>query len=209
MRTLPFLVAAALCWALTTSVTSTKDPARIRKATSVGHRFPKFEGTTLWGRHIDQSLFKDRVTLIHVWKLSCHWSMKGIQEYSAMVDSITDPRFQMISMAPQTREDLGSAYGPDSIAPLPNVHRSASSRVPHYDVLPMCTPLRRPPAYGPAFDCRTLEDLLGVIGYPLVIIVGPDGVIHFREEGLPLDVATLQPDLRGFKHDLDSLLRVL
>jgi hypothetical protein len=209
MRTSVLLLSAIVCWTLTASVTGKKDVSRTRKATSVGHRFPNFEGTTLWGQQFDHTRFKGRVTLVHVWKLDCHWSMKGIPEYSAIVDSISDPRFQMISMAPQTRVDLRRFYGPDSIASVPSVHRSTSSLIPHYDVLPMCTPLRKQPAYGPQDDCSTLEDLLGVIGYPVVLIVGPDGVIRYREEGFPINATSLEPDMRLFKIELDSMLKVL
>jgi thiol-disulfide isomerase/thioredoxin len=180
---------------------------RAREATAVGKPFPDFSGTTLNGRQIDGGVFRGRVTLVSAWRIGCAFCMLEIPEYNSLVDSIADPRFQVISFAPQTRGELEEFYGSDTSKAPAAARYQMGIPVPKYDVLPMCSKKREKDPNVLTVQCDALEDLLGADGFPVTFIVGPDGTIRHRHDGLLADPITLQPQLGRFKAELDSLLR--
>jgi hypothetical protein len=172
--------------------------ARARAGTNVGQPFPPFSGSTLQGERLDNSVFRDRVTLVSAWRVGCEWSQVEIAEYNRLRETITDRRFQMISMAPQTEEELQQFYGEP---------RDGTIHAPAYPVVPMCRETDE--ISEEAGRCTRLEELIGAEVYPITFIVGPDGTIRHRHDGLLVDATTFEPDMSVFRQELDSLLRVL
>ena len=185
-----------------------KKVARRLAETSVGRPFPAFSGTTLQNRAVDNSMFKDHVTLVSLWRIGCTWCMLEIPVYNALGDSIRDPRFQIFSMAPHTMDELVSFYSDDTTQVPALVRQAIGAPPPAYDALPMCSTKREKDPYTLSLQCDALEDLLGVDGYPVTFIVGPDGVIQHRHVGMYVDPVTYKPNMRSFLHELDSLLHL-
>ncbi len=182
--------------------------SRARTLASVGLPFPEFSGTTLEGSTVDNGIFRNKVTLVSAWRIGCEWSLVEIAEYNHLYDSIRDPRFQMISMAPQDRNDLRGHYDKYGSADIGGEDR-VMPVVPHYPVVPMCVEGSTSAAAPGDGRCTALEELVGAEMYPITFVVGPDGVIRHRHDGLMVDPETLKPDLSEFKRELDSLLTVL
>src|SRR5690606_12639553 len=159
---------------------------------------------------IDNTTFNDRVTLVSAWRLGCRWSMLEIAEYNQMISEIRDDRFQVISFAPHTKDEMESFYRRDE-SMLNQIKEAIDVpvAVPEYDVLPMCSLKRYSQPDTIAAQCDALRDMLGVEEFPVTFIVGPDGVIRHRHDGLIVDEETMEPDISEFRADLDSLLRVL
>ena len=135
--------------------------------------------------------------------------MLEVPEYNSLIDSIQDDRFQMISFAPQTREELTEFYGADTSKAPAALRYQMGTPVPRYDVLPMCIKKRKKDPNVIRVQCDDLEELLGADGFPVTFIVGPDGIIRHRHDGMIADPVTYKPQLGRFKQELDSLLRVL
>jgi hypothetical protein len=178
---------------------------RSRQAASPGQAFPAFQGTTLNGRPVDNFIFEGHVTLVSAWRIGCEWSIVEIAEYNKLHDTLRDPRFQLISMTPQSREELSELFARHN-AGTPGF---PGELVPRYDVLPMCTEEHARPADAGDGRCTVLEELLGAEVYPITFVVGPDGVIRHRHDGLIVHPETFEPDITEFRLELDSLLRVL
>lgn len=183
--------------------------AKARAATAVGQPFPAFGGITISEAHWDNAIFKDKVTLVSLWRIGCTWCMLEIPYYDALLDSVNDPRFQIISLAPQTRDELAAYYSTGQDSPVAKARDAMHWMIPRYDVLPMCATKRIKKAGELGIQCSALEELFGADGYPVTLVVGPDGVIRHRHEGLPVDAPTMQPKLDDFRNELDSPLRVL
>lgn len=183
--------------------------AKARSATAAGQPFPPFNGTALSGATWNNSLFRDRVTLVSLWRIGCGACMLEMPAYDALLDSIRDQRFQIISMAPQTRDELAAFYSADPHSPIGRACAAMDWKAPRYDVLPMCVTKRFKKAGELGVQCSALEALFGNDGYPVTFVVGPDGVIRHRHEGLPMDMATMRPSISAFRQELDSLLKAL
>ncbi|HRD51027.1 MAG TPA: TlpA disulfide reductase family protein [Flavobacteriales bacterium] len=175
----------------------------------MGHSFPEFSGNSLRGETWSNALFKDKVTLVSFWRIGCGACMLEMPAYDALLDSIRDRRFRIISMAPHTPDELEDFYSTESDASIAQVRNAMGGIIPRYDVLPMCSTKRfkKPGELG--VQCGTLEKLFGADGFPVTLIVGPDGIIRHRHEGLPVDRSTMRPALDGFRRELDSLIRAL
>jgi peroxiredoxin len=194
---------------LSASAPTKKRVSRGRESAAVGKPFPEFHGTTLFGNNVDGTVFRDHVTLVSAWRIGCAFCMLEIPEYNALIDSITDPRFQVLSFAPQTRDELVNFYSDDTSKAPAAARYQMGTPIPKYDVLPMCSKRREKDPNTLTIQCDVLEKLLGADGFPLTFIVGPDGIIRHRHDGLLADPVTFRPRLGRFKQELDSLLRVL
>lgn len=175
-----------------------------------GEPFPPFIGISVKGRTIDNTIFNDHITLVSAWRLGCKWSMLEIHEYNQLLKEVQDERFQIISLAPHTKEELEALYGGDQsmLGRLKEI-TDAPIAVPEYDALPMCSLKRYEHPDSITAQCDAIRDLLDVNEFPVTFIVGPNGVIRHRHDGLIVDQQTMQPDISEFRADLDSLLRVL
>ena len=201
------LVVAACSFAFT--LPSKKRVDKKRQATTVGSAFPTFSTTTFQGSTWNNSVFTGKVTLVSAWRIGCSWCMMEIPEYNNMLDTIHDPRFQMISFAPQTMDEISNFYGEDTAFAPAAIRVGMGVPVPAYDVAPMCTKKREKDPHVLTVQCDALEELLGADGFPVAFIVGPDGVIRHRHDGMLADPETMRPKLDLFMNELDSLLRSL
>ncbi len=175
-----------------------------------GDPFPPFIGISVKGATIDNTAFNDRVTLVSAWRLGCRWSMLEIAEYNKMIGEIQNDRFQVISFAPHTKDEMEAFYRRDE-SMLNQIKEAIDVpiAVPEYDVLPRCSLKRFSQPDTIAAQCDALRDMLGVEEFPVTFVVGPDGVIRHRHDGLIVNEDTMEPDISEFRADLDSLLRVL
>ncbi|MCB9182588.1 MAG: redoxin domain-containing protein [Flavobacteriales bacterium] len=194
---------------LCAAIPGRKKVERAREAASVGRPFPEFRGVTLRGHPVSDSVFQGRVTLVSAWRIGCFWCMQEIAEYNALLDSVEDPRFQILSFAPQTREELDGFYGEDTSLASVAVRNLYGAPAPSYDVVPMCEQKRENAPEALVVQCDALEELLGADGLPVTLVVGPDGFIRHRHDGMLAEAASRRIDLRGFRRELDSLLRAL
>lgn len=182
---------------------------KVRAATAVGKPFPAFEGRTLGGEYWNNTVFQDKVTLVSLWRIGCTWCILEMPEYDRLLDSVRSDRFQVISLAPQTMDEVQGYYSNDSTLPAVQVRMAIGGIVPRYDVLPTCATKRETDPNVLTVQCSALEDLLGVDGYPATYIVGPDGLIRHRHIGMLVDPATHRPNMAGFRATLDSLVLAL
>jgi hypothetical protein len=105
-------------------------------------------------------------------------------------------------------DELVTFYGDDTTKGPVVARLAMGAPPPKYDALPMCSTKREKDPDVLTVQCNALEDLLGADGYPVTFIVGPDGVIQHRHDGMYLDTVTYQPNMRPFLKELDSLLHL-
>jgi thiol-disulfide isomerase/thioredoxin len=171
--------AACICIAW---IALSASPIGKKQKLAPGRSFPHLNMTTLNGTVVDSSFFNGKITLVSFWRIGCLPSMMEIPAYNELIGRISDPRFQVISLSPHTRDELHAFYGEDTASTYVKVREALGSDVPRYDVIPMCSTRRSQDPSEIGVQCNTLKKLLDIDSYPVTLVVGPDRVIRHQHK---------------------------
>ncbi len=154
---------------------------------------PSFSGITLNNTKIDSTFFNGKVTLINFWSLGCRPCMKEIP-FLAQLDSIfPDDSFQVLSIAPHSRERLAS-FNSDNPSQYSRFRKTIGTKIIRYEILPECEITKTSAPDNDQhltlnYDCEDISELFEVEGYPTTFLIDQSGMIRAMRFGYPMEVS--------------------
>src|SRR5688572_29206532 len=101
-----------------------------------GKPFPEFDLKSHSGKRWTNSELKGKVTLVSFWFIGCKSCMQEIPCLNMLKDSITDPRFQLISFARNTPKEIEMFVNKKYDTTVRAFKNYRSTRQMKYEIIP-------------------------------------------------------------------------
>lgn len=152
---------------------------------------PNFSGITLTGTKIDSSYFKDKVTVVNFWSLGCRPCMEELPFLNRLDSIIHDSSFQMLSIAPHSRERL-AAYNSEKKSQYSNFRKASGSEIINFNILPESEVTKKSPDDNENHltldhDGNAISKKFEVDGYPMTFLIDKSGIIRKIHFGYPME----------------------
>lgn len=153
--------------------------------------FPDFAFYTLDGKPITQNVLLGKVTILNCWKIGCIPCMQEIPYLNKLVTEFKDDDFQLISFCAQTKDNINSFLGRDTlrtnyISSLKELRGIAPFDTISYPIVALCDTNRISVEGDNIYvrpDCDILQERFDVSAFPTTFFIDKKGIVRKCEIG--------------------------
>lgn len=169
---------------------------------------PNVTGTTINGKIIDSTFFKNKVTLINFMYIGCASCMAETKELAKINSFYQRNDFQILCISPHTAEQL-KAFLSDKKSDYSDVRKYYKIDKIEYEILPECdreNPNKKKHNDGNTYvqpECNRLSKPFKVDGYPESFLIDKNGIVRNSYSGFAFNDSTFEKKLHI---DIEKLL---
>jgi len=158
----------------------------------VGHPMPLIANKTLDGKVVNENYFKRHVTIVSFMYIGCMPCMNEISVLNRLNREFSpDPRFQIICVARQTKEQM-MQFNSDDKTLFGKIRKALNTDSIEYAILPACSDEKsKMDSSGNHItmksECNTITEKYGIDAFPTTFFLDKKGIIRKIDKGGPPD----------------------